>query len=308
MHLFARKYMDQKNHILIAGGSGLIGKRLTLLLKLEGYSVSYLSRSEDIKNGIKCFLWNPNEKSIDPAAFTGITHIVNLAGESIAGSHWTNVFKEKIINSRLDASATLLKELQSHTHNVKAIIGSSAIGIYGNRNEEKLTEENKTGNDFLSETVQKWEESYELFTIRKVIFRIGIVLSKNGGALVPMSAPIKFGIAPILGDGKQWMSWIHIDDVCRLIIHAIKNDEMHGVFNAVAPNPVTARSFILTLRSVINKISIPISVPEFFLKLIMGEQKAIVLNSVNASCEKLEKNGFIFTFSKLKNALKNIYE
>lgn len=300
--------MDQKNHILIAGGSGLIGKRLTTLLQLEGYSVSYLSRSEGIKNGIKCFLWNPNEKSIDPAALSGITHIVNLAGESIAGSHWSTSFKEKIINSRLDASATLLKALHSQPHQVKAIIASSAIGIFGDRKEELLTEDSNAGNDFLSETVVRWEASYDHFSVRKVLLRFGIVLSKNGGALIPMSTPIKFGIAPILGTGKQWMSWIHIDDVCGLIIHAIKNENVDGVFNAVAPNPITHRAFMLTLRSVLNKISIPFPVPTFLLKIILGEQKAIVLDSVNASSQKSERKGYVYKFLQLENALKNIYE
>ncbi len=300
--------MNQQIKILIAGGTGLIGQRLTTLLQLEGFSVSYLSRKEGITNGIKCFKWDPTANSIDVNALDGITHIINLAGESIAGNRWTDSFKEKIIQSRLNASATILNALKKNPNQVKAIIGSSAIGVYGDRKDQLLTENSKAGNGFLSETVVKWEASYNEFKVRTVLLRLGIVLSKEGGALVPMSTPIKFGIVPILGSGNQWMSWIHIDDVCGLIIHAIKNENMQGVYNSVAPNPVTHRIFMLSLRSILNKFSIPFPVPSFLLKIMMGEQKAIVTDSVNVSSRKSEELGYVYQFSKLKIALKNIYE
>lgn len=300
--------MNQKSHVLIAGGTGLIGSRLTTLLLEEGFHVSYLSREAKTKNGIHSYQWNPTTKILDSSALIGITHIVNLAGESIAGSRWSDSFKEKIIKSRLDASTTLLHALQTQKNNVVAIIGSSAIGIYGDRANELLFEESKIGIGFLSETVTKWEASYDHFPIRNVLLRTGIVLSKNGGALVPMATPIKFGITPILGSGKQYMSWIHIDDICNMYIHAIKNESMAGAYNAIAPSPVCHQSFMLSLRSVINKISIPIPVPTFLLNIIMGEQKAIVLDSVKASASKILKSDFNFQFTDLDNALKNIYE
>ena len=300
--------MNQQIKILIAGGTGLIGQRLTTLLQLEGFSVSYLSRKEGIKNGIKCFKWDPTANSIDVNALEGITHIINLAGESIAGNRWSDSFKEKIIQSRLNASSTILNALKKNPNQVKAIIGSSAIGIYGDRADQLLTENSNAGNGFLSETVVKWEASYNEFNVRTVLLRLGIVLSKGGGALVPMSTPIKFGIVPILATGKQWMSWVHIDDACGLMIHAIKNENMIGVYNAVAPNPVTHRNFMLSLRTILNKFSIPFPVPSFLLKIMMGEQKAIVTDSVNVTSRKSEEVGYAYKFSKLKNALKNIYE
>lgn len=299
--------MNKKPHILIAGGTGLIGSRLTTLLLEEGFLVSYLSREAKTKNGIQSYQWNPARNTLDASALVGITHIVNLAGESIAGSRWSLSFKEKIIKSRLDASATLLHALQTQKNNVLAIIGSSAIGIYGDRSNELLVEESKPGNGFLSETVVKWESSYDHFPIRTVLLRTGIVLSKNGGALVPMANPIKFGITPILGSGKQYMSWIHIDDICKMYLHAIKKETMVGVYNAAAPIAVQHRAFMLSLRSVINKISIPIPIPAFVLNIIMGEQKAIVLDSVNASANKVIKSDFTFQFTNLDNALKDVY-
>lgn len=299
--------MNQKPHILIAGGTGLIGSRLTTLLLEEGFQVSYLSREAKTKNGIPSYQWNPATKTLDASALVGITHIVNLAGESIAGSRWSDSFKEKIIKSRLDASATLLNALLSNENNVKAIIGSSAIGIYGDRSDELLFEESKSGNGFLSETVIKWESSYDHFPIRKVLLRTGIVLSKNGGALVPMATPIKFGITPLLGSGKQYMSWIHIDDICKMYIHAIRNESMVGVYNAVAPTAIHHHAFMLSLRSVINKISIPIPIPSFLLNIMMGEQKSIVLDSINASANKIIKSGYEFHFTNLDIALDEIY-
>ncbi|MBK7889142.1 MAG: TIGR01777 family protein [Bacteroidetes bacterium] len=293
--------------VLIAGGSGLIGRRLTHLLQEEGYEVMWLSRSASDSGDIKTFIWNPAKGEIDSQAIMEADALITLSGAGVADGRWTTSYKKKIIESRLQVASTLLDALNKTRHHVQCLLTASAIGIYGDRGEELLTESSTTGSGFLSETCSYWESAYSNSPIRTVSIRIGIVLSKDGGALPEMAAPMKAGICPVLGSGQQYMSWIHIDDLCRIFIHALKENQLQSVYNAVAPTPVTHQTFMHTLRKTIAPYSLTLPTPAFLLKLFLGEKSAIVLDSARVSADKILHTGFQFKFRDLSAALKNIY-
>ena len=292
--------------VVIAGGSGLIGKRLTELLIAKNYSVAWLSRKTD--NGpIKTFQWNPESHSISYNEWMKYKNLVILSGENIASHAWTDDYKNKIIDSRVAVTKTLRSALSSKNHSIVKVIAASAIGFYGDGGEKLFNENDLEGAGFLSYTTKKWEEAYTDFPIDVTTLRIGVVLSKNGGALPAFSFPMKFGTAPTLGNGNQFVSWIHLDDLCNMIIHSIENNIANGVYNAVGPQPVSHTSFISCLRKTIAPWSIPFPVPAFLLKLILKEKSAIILDSTNVSSKKISAAGFIFTYPDLQSALKNIY-
>lgn len=293
--------------ILIAGGTGLIGKRLTQLLQEEGYEVMWLSRKVNDRQKVKTYLWNPAKGEMDPKAILEADAVIALSGAGVAEKRWTDAWKKEIIDSRLQIAETLLKTIKETPNSVKCLLAASAIGIYGDRGEDVLTEESGKGTGFLSETSQQWEEAYQTSPIRTVSIRIGIVLSKDGGALREMAAPMKTGVCPVLGNGKQYMSWIHIDDLCRMFIHALKDENMRAAYNGVAPAPVSHKTFMHTLRKIIAPLSIPVPVPAFLVNLILGEKRVIVLDSARVSAEKILRTGFQFKFNDLSSALKNIY-
>lgn len=292
--------------VVIAGGSGLIGKRLTELLLAKNYSVAWLSRKTDNAT-IKTFQWNPESHSISDSSWLSYKNLVVLSGENIAGQAWTDNYKNKIIDSRVAVAKTLRSALSSENHSISKVIAASAIGFYGDGGNKLFNEGDPEGSGFLSYTTKKWEEAYYDFPVDVTTLRIGVVLSKNGGALPELSFPMKFGTAPTLGTGNQYISWIHIDDLCTMIIHAIENKIPKGVYNAVAPHPVTHSSFISILKKIISPRSIKFFVPAFILRLILKEKSAIVLDSTNVSADKISATGFKFAFSELSLALKNIY-
>jgi len=292
--------------VVIAGGSGLIGQRLTELLMAKNYSVAWLSRNQG-KSTVKTFQWDPSSKRISEDGWMNYSSLVVLSGENIAAKAWTNDYKNKIIDSRVAVADTLKNALSSKNHSIKKVIAASAIGYYGNKPDKLFVEDDAEGDGFLSYTTKKWEEAYYNFPIDVTTFRIGVVLSKDGGALPELSFPMKFGMAPTLGNGKQVVSWIHLDDLCNMIIYAIENNIPKGVYNAVAPNPVTHSDFISTLKKIISPRSIPFFVPTFILKLILKEKSAIVLDDTKVSSKKITGSGFVFSFQDLTSALKNIY-
>ncbi len=292
--------------VVIAGGSGLIGKRLTELLVAKNYSVAWLSRKKsDAK--IKTFQWNPESHSISDNEWLNYKNLVVLSGENIAAQAWTDAYKSKIIDSRVAVAKTLRSALSSENHSITKVIAASAIGFYGAGGNKLFNENDSEGSGFLSYTTKKWEEAYYDFPVDVTTFRIGVVLSKNGGALPELSSPMKFGTAPTLGNGKQMVSWIHLDDLCNMIIHAIENNISTGVYNAVAPHPVTHSDFISTLKKIIAPWSIKFFIPAFLIKLILKEKSAIILDSTNVSSKKIAATGFSFSFPELSSALKNIY-
>jgi len=293
--------------ILIAGGSGLIGAKLSEVLTANGWQVSHLSRKENKNSKYKTFVWSPEKKYIDPNALVNVQAIVSLAGAGIADKPWTSSYKKLIVDSRADSALTLRNALLNNANQVEKIICASAVGIYGDRGEQVLSETDIKGEGFLAETTKIWEDAYSNFPIPVTTLRISNVLTTNGGALPKLAGPLKFGVAPILGSGKQYMSWIHIDDLCNLFSKAISDPSLVGTYNAASPNPINFKGFIGILRSVVNRFSIEVPVPEFMLKIILGEQHEIVLNSVRVSSTKIEKAGFKFKYEDLKKALSNLY-
>lgn len=293
--------------VLIAGGSGLLGRRLSQLLEDRGYAVRWLSRKAGQQGQIKVYAWDPSRGYIDSSALEGVQSIICLAGAGIVDKAWTASYKKELLLSRTQSAAALLEFLQSRAHTVGCLLHASASGYYGNRPGELLTEDAKAGKGFLADTTLQWEKAFERSPVRTAGFRIGIVLAREGGALPVLAAPLRFGICPVLGSGKQGMSWVHIDDVCGMFIHALENKTSKGIYNAVAPNPVDHRVFMRTLRRVIAPFSIPAPAPGFAIRLMMGERASVVLEGVMALPARAQQESYMFRYSNLENALRHLY-
>ncbi len=301
--------------ILITGGTGLVGKSLTNLLLDKGYKVIILSRSKKDNNqnkNITYAIWNVQKQYIDIEAVQKADYIIHLAGAGVMDKKWTAEYKKEIVDSRVKSSELLINTLKKNTHNIKAIVSASAIGYYG---EDKMpnyffTETDKADNAFLGHTCQLWEDSIEpanSLGIRVTKIRIGIVFSKAGGAFAEFVKPLKFKLATILGTGKQVISWIHIDDLCRQFLFAIENEKMSGVYNAVAPNPVSNKDLMIKLaRKITLKFYLPFYVPIFLLKIMMGDRSIEILKSATVSSKKIENTGFSFLYNEVDEALEDL--
>ena len=300
--------------ILITGGTGLVGNALTKALLSKGYSVIILTRQKDKQSTVPNLSyahWDIDNMTIDELAFTQVTYIIHLAGAGVADERWTKKRKQEIVDSRVKSGQLLVQTLRNIPNKVQAIISASAIGWYGADpivpNSNPFTEDQKSATDFLGTTCKLWEEStipLKEIDKRLVHIRIGIVLSKNGGALKEFIKPQKFGVAAILGNGKQVISWIHIDDLVNIFISAIENETMQGAYNAVAPNPVSNKALTIALAKARDKFYIPIHVPSFVLKIVLGEMSVEVLKSATVSAEKLLATGFQFTYNRIEEALR----
>jgi uncharacterized protein len=299
--------------ICITGGTGLIGKRLTELLSAAGHEVLIVSRNKKPPAAnIQYAAWEPATGLIEAEAIRQCDTIIHLAGAGVADKRWTNKRKQEILNSRTQSSALLVKILTENKGNVTTVVSSSAIGWYGPDKPGQLpfVETNDANNDFLGQTCLQWEQSIEPVTdlgIRLIKLRTGIVLSNNGGALKEFKKPLKFGLATILGSGKQTVSWVHIDDVCRMYLHVMENTGLTGTYNAVAPKPVSNKTFTLALaKKMKGKAFITIPVPGFVLKLALGQMSIEVLKSTTASAEKIQQTGFRFLFPSIEAALNEL--
>jgi hypothetical protein len=257
--------------------------------------------------------WNVEQQTIDATAIEQADYIVHLAGAGVADKRWTKERKEEIVHSRTQSSALLVKALKENTHQVKAVISASAIGWYGPdpaKHKNGFEEKDEPATDFLGNTCKLWEtsiEPVELLGIRLVKLRTGIVLSAKGGALKEFLKPIKLGIAAILGSGKQMVSWIHIDDLCKQFIYAIENTNLQGSYNSVAPSPVNNRQLILTIaKKSRGKFFIPIHVPAFVLKIMLGEMSIEVLKSTTVSSKKIHNTGFAFSYPTIESAIADL--
>lgn len=290
--------------ILITGGTGLIGKHLTQLFKDKGYNVAILSRNPKEENQFK---WDITKGYIDEEALLNTDYIIHLAGAGIADKRWSSARKKVLIDSRVESANLLFKKVKELKIPLKGFISASGIGYYGSKTSENIfIEENKPSNDFIAEICIQWEAAAHLFeklNIPVTIFRTGIVLAKKDSALQRMNTPL---FLAALGNGKQYMPWIHIEDLCSLYIEAVENESFSGIFNAVAPEHHTNKSFTKTLGSVIKKPILPVNAPAFVMKLLFGEMATILLQGSRISSKKTTQY-YNFTFSNLKEALKNIF-
>jgi uncharacterized protein len=295
--------------ILIAGGSGLIGLRLTHLLQSKGYEVAHLTRTLNPKSPCQQYLWNVENQTIDDKAILEADYIINLAGAGIADARWTASRKALIISSRAQSAKLILDTVLRLQKTPKAYISAAAIGFYGDAAQTLVDEQSNAGQGFLSESCMAWEtaaHSLEQTSTRVVLLRIGIVLSTLGGALQQTINPLRLGVASYFGRGAQYYSWIHIDDVCGMFINAIENEAITGVYNAVAPNPVSNKIFTKVLKKCYGGFSLLMPVPNFVLKVLLGEMSAVVLTSTNVSAAKILKTGFKFQFPDLSLALNDV--
>jgi hypothetical protein len=307
--------MENTKTILITGGTGLVGTELCKLLVQKGYKIIVLSRSKTnlyVSPSISFAHWDINNNFIDRNAIIRADYIIHLAGAGVVDKKWTAAYKKEIQDSRIKSSELIVDVLKNNPHKVKAIISASAIGWYGADQKEnyQFVETDPADDQFLGETCKLWEESIEPATklgIRVCKIRTGIVLTKNGGALAEFMKPIRLGVAAVLGNGKQVVSWIHIEDLCRIFIHTIENENLTGSYNAVAPAPVSNKTLTITLAKIMKGIFFISSyVPKFILKIMMGERSIEVLKSTNVSCEKIRNTGFTFLYPSIEVALKQL--
>ncbi len=297
-----------KGKVIITGGTGLVGKRLTVLLEENGFEVLILCRNPKKSNEYK---WNLEENYIDEKIFENAGAIIHLAGAGVADARWTDARKQEIIESRTKSAQLLYKYLEKGNHQIQSFISASAVGFYGDRENELLTENSTNGTGFLAEVCQLWENETEKFsalniTVSKI--RIGIVLSKDGGALAKLDLPIKFGIGAYIGNGRQFVPWIHIDDLCNIFIHLLEHANLNGTYNGCAPDIKTNKQISKTIASVLHRPFIPFPVPAFILKTVMGEMASMLLMSNNCSSEKIQQTDFQFQYPKLIKGLEAIYK
>ena len=296
----------KKQIILLAGGTGMIGKEMQAFLLKQGHEVRILSRKpSDLSKNI--FHWQPTKDEIDAAALSGVTTIINLSGAGIADKRWTAERKREMIDSRVQPTQFLVS-LAPQMPELKQYISASGINCYGYDNHAKVYQENDAfGKDFLSQVVEKWEQAADSLSPYCVVskIRISVVLTAEGGALETIAKPIKMGLTSALGTGKQWMPWIHIADLVGLFNFVMEN-RLEGSFNATA-KVVNNKEFTDALAKQLNKKRWLPNVPAFLLKTILGEMSTVVLEGVNASNEKVKKAGFAFQYEKLGDALKQIY-
>src|ERR1700761_6433851 len=297
-------------HILLTGGSGLVGSDLTQLLLDKGHEVSHLSREPRNDPKVKTYLWDIYKGQIDEKCIEGVDTIVHLAGAGIADKRWTDQRKKELIESRTQSIGVIYGLLRDKPHHVESVVSASATGYYNNRRDELLTEESKPSNDFLANCCIQWEQAVdkgEELGLRILKFRTGVVLTAKGGALPKMAQPVKLGVGSPLGNGKQWIPWIHQQDVIDLYLYGIENTSLKGVYNMVAPNPATNKQLTQTIAKQLHKPLWLPNIPAFVLKLLLGEMSTIVLGSTKVSAQKIENAGFRFKYPTVTEALADIY-
>ena len=285
-------------NILITGASGLIGSALTDKFKVHGYNVSHLGRKRTSKNGVKSYIWNIAEGFIEEGALESANIVVHLAGAGVADKRWTRHRKKEIKQSRVQSTELLHQRLAAINSACETFISASAIGIYGlDTGDSWLTEDDPPGDGFLAEVTEQWERQIariEGHKLRVVVLRTGIVLSAAGGALPKIAESVKWNVGAALGSGRQYMSWIHMEDLCGIFLKAVTDPAIRGAYNAVAPNPVTNRAFTEVLAKVLNKKLWLPAVPGAVLRLGLGEMAQMVLGGNRVSPDKIEKAGYQF--------------
>ena len=304
--------------VLITGGTGMIGKALTQALTERGFNVIILTRhlNDKQKTGndkLTYAIWDVGKQTIDKNAFAKADYIVHLAGANFADKRWNEKVKKEIVNSRVDSAKLIIENLKTIPNKVKAVISASGISWYGADDvnmSKPFTETDPPANDFMAQTCKQWEAAIEPASFlgkRLIKFRIGPVLSTDGGAYVEFKNPMKFGLAGIIGSGKQIISWIHIDDLVRAILFAMENEIMEGVYNAVASHPASNKEMIVKIaEKARGKAFISVHAPAFALKLVFGEMINEILKSTTVSSAKLKEAGFIFQYDNINKAIEQL--
>lgn len=299
---------DTMAYILIAGGSGFVGGFLSEALKKAGHEVAHLSRKIRPHAQYPTYEWDVSAGIIDQAAVKQADYVINLAGASIVGPRWTTKRKQLIIESRTKSAQLLARTFQEIDHAPKAYLAASAIGFYGNRGDELLDEESEVGSGFLSESCQAWEAATQEIAqlgVPTFIQRIGIVFHPAGGALEKMLLPLHARVSNYFGDGQQWYSWIHVQDIVGIFLHAIEH-QLVGIFNGVAPKPARNKTIAKELPKAKGITALVIPAPALVLKAAMGEMSHTILDSTRVSSKKIEQSGYQFKFPELEPALKNL--
>ncbi|WP_299277546.1 TIGR01777 family oxidoreductase [uncultured Psychroserpens sp.] len=298
--------------VLITGATGLIGREIVKVCHDQNLVVHYLTTSKtklSTQENYKGFYWNPVKNEIDERCFDGIDVIINLAGATIS-KRWTDSYKAEIISSRIMAARLLKQTIIEHQFPVKHIVSASAIGIYPDSITNYYEEdESDLSKSFLGEVVQKWETSLDEFSalgISVAKIRIGLVLSKKGGALPEIAKPIRFGAGAAFGSGDQWQSWIHIEDLAQLFVFTVTNN-LEGIYNAVAPNPVSNTELTKAVAKILHKPLVLPNIPKFAMKLALGDMHILLFESQRVSASKIENAGFLFTYHHLEPALLEIF-
>lgn len=297
--------------IAITGATGLVGQKLVNELLKRNDEIIILTRSVDKAKNVfplssgfinwtgKVEDWFSQLENVDV--------IINLAGENVMARRWNEEHKKKVYSSRIDGTKKLVDAISLLNNKPKTFISASAIGYYGNINEE-VDEQSPVGKDFLAKVVQDWENAsskIDELNIRRVLIRIGLVLSNKDGALPKLVLPFKFFVGGSLGSGDQWFSWIHIDDLVKIFLFAIDNPNLKGVYNATSPNPVKMKKFAKTLGKILHRPSF-FNVPSFVLKIVLGEGADSILNGAEVKSKKICEAGFEFKFNDLETALKQL--
>lgn len=301
--------MAQK--VLITGGTGLIGKRLTTLLLKKGYEVAYLTRKKSNIPSVKVYEWDVKNNYIEAGALENTTYLIHLAGAGVADEKWTEERKKEIFSSRTDSIELIARKLKEQKITPKSFISASGSSYYGeDTGDIQHTEMSPPGKDFLSEVTIKWEKAADCVKqlgVRTVKLRTGIVLSNDGGAVPKMAQPAKFGFGAPLGSGSQWLSWIHIDDLCRLYIECMEKDSWEGAYNAVAFPPATNEDFTKQICKALDKPQWLPNVPSFALRLVFGEMANVVLGSNYVINQRIkDETDFKYEFPDLLEALKDV--
>jgi hypothetical protein len=299
--------------VLITGATGLVGSELVSILHHNNVDVNYLSTSKDkikSENNFKGFYWDPHKGIMDESAFIGVDAIVHLAGASIDG-RWTDSYKQEIIESRIFSANLLFNTLKNNPNQVRQFVSASAIGIYPDSLTKIYTEDSREkATDFLGNVVEKWEAGVDRFDrigFKVCKLRTGLVLSDSGGALPQMAKPIKLGIGAAFGSGKQIQSWIHVRDLSQMYFYALQH-QLEGVYNAVAPNPVSNEVLTKSIAKTLSKSIILPNIPKFAMNLLLGEMHQLLFSGQFVSSKKISAAGFNFQFPELDQALKDLLQ
>lgn len=299
-----------EGHVLITGGSGLIGTRLTGFLLQKGYQVAHLGRSRTTKKSVKSYTWDISRGFIEEGAIENANIVIHLAGANVGDKRWTSKRKVEILQSRVQTTKLLYDTFKAVNSPCLTVLSASAIGYYGVDTGDKwVSEESPPGEGFLADVAKLWEQEaarLEELNLRVIRLRSGIVLSNQGGALEKLTDIINKNLGAVLGSGKQYMSWIHIEDLCQIVYKVITEFNVSGVFNAVAPEPVTNERFTKTLAQVLDRKIVLPAVPAWTLKIMLGEMAEVLLGGNRVSCAKIQQAGYEFKYRNLLPALEDI--